>query len=302
MVQQQVVAVALLIEEQVVDKALQPAIVSGQRRLKGQLIPQSLAQQSQLPQALEFRYLRVMRIAVHPSAQGLGFGSALINEIKGYAQQAGIDFVATSFAASSNVVNFWQKNGFTPVKLGFNRDASSGEHSLVMLNDASLQAAQQKFVQQVSAEFYEALSCWLADEFSQLDYSLVMKLLAIAPKSSLPPITARDREKLLAFKNNANLYRLARPSLARWLQVYIAKISVAQINIDHGNVDQNSVGQNNLAQENLAQENKAKLLAALKPLVAKCLMLHQDADVCQRFGFTGKKALYQHFQQLIKLS
>ncbi|WP_448551437.1 GNAT family N-acetyltransferase [Thalassotalea montiporae] len=290
--QQQVVAVALLIEEQVVDKALHSAIVSGQRRLKGQLIPQSLAQQSQLPQALEFRYLRVMRIAVHPSAQGLGFGSALIKEIKGYAQQAGIDFVATSFAASSNVVNFWQKNGFTPVKLGFNRDASSGEHSLVMLNDTSLQVAQQKFVQQVSAEFYEALSYWLADEFSQLDYSLVMKLLAIAPKSSLSPITARDCEKLLAFKNNANLYRLARPSIARWIQASIAKVSVAQINIDHGNVDQN----------NLAQEDKAKQLAALKPMVAKCLMLHQDGDICQRFGFTGKKALYQHFQQLIKLS
>ncbi|REL34482.1 GNAT family N-acetyltransferase [Thalassotalea euphylliae] len=297
LVQQQVVAVALLIEEQVVDKALHSAIVSGQRRLKGQLIPQSLAQQSQLPQALEFRYLRVMRIAVHPSAQGLGFGSAFINEIRIFAQQVDIDFVATSFAASSNVVNFWQKNGFTPVKLGFNRDASSGEHSLVMLNDTSLQAAQQKFVQQVSAEFYEALSYWLADEFSQLDYSLVMKLLAIAPKSSLPPITARDCEKLLAFKNNANLYRLARPSIARWLQAYIAKVSVAQINIDHGNVDQNSVGQNNLA-----QQDKEKLLAALKPMVAKCLMLHQDADICQRFGFTGKKALYQHFQQLIKLS
>lgn len=288
MVQQQVVSVALLIEEQIADKTLHSAIVSGQRRLKGQLIPQSLAQQSQLKQALAFRYLRVMRIAVHPQAQSLGLGSALLSDIQAYAKQTQVDFLATSFAASEKVVSFWHQNGYTPVKLGFNRDASSGEHSLVMLYNLGGQTEQSEFLAQLTSEFYEALTLWLADEFNDLDYSLVMKLLAITPEACLPHVSARDEEKLLAFKNNTNLYRLARPSLARWLAVYIARIDSRLLNVDAKNADAKG------------QAEKTKLINALKPMVAKCMMLHQDAEMCQRFGFTGRKALYQHFQQLIK--
>ena len=64
------IAVTLLIAEGIVDEQLKLDVIAGKRRLKGHIVPQSLAQQVQLPTAFDYRYLRVMRIAVHPSCQG----------------------------------------------------------------------------------------------------------------------------------------------------------------------------------------------------------------------------------------
>ena len=114
-IERDVIGVALLIRESIDDQSLHSAIVNGKRRVKGQLVPQALAQQAQLPQALAFKYLRVMRIAVHPSLQNQGLGSGLLQAIDDYANSKGakdnqFDYVATSFAASSAVVNFWHRN------------------------------------------------------------------------------------------------------------------------------------------------------------------------------------------------
>ncbi|REL25719.1 tRNA(Met) cytidine acetyltransferase [Thalassotalea euphylliae] len=300
-IEQHVIGVALLISESITDQSLHPAIVKGQRRVKGQLVPQALAQQAQLPQALVFEYLRVMRIAVHPSLQNQGLGSQLLQATSDYAKSNYVksnqtkdnqfDFVATSYAASPAVVNFWHRNGFTPVKLGFNRDASSGEHSLMMLKATSSAGQLSAFIELASREFYSAFASWLGDEFSALSYQLVTQLLAMAPSHTAESVSVRDWEKINAFKGNVNLYRLARPSLTIWLQAKLVSLGVQ--------LSASCEVKEKQERHAIASSVQAQL-DALKPLVAKCLMLHQDAQVCQRFGFTGKKALYQHLQQVIQ--
>ena len=106
-------------------------------------------------------------------------------------------------------------------------------------------------------------------------------------------ISERDREKISAFKGNANLYRLARPSLAIWLQAKLATLG------EQLSSQRNSYEVKEKQARRSSESSVQAQLAALKPLAAKCLMLHRDADVCQRFGFTGKKALYQYLQRVI---
>ncbi|WP_448211473.1 GNAT family N-acetyltransferase [Colwellia sp. MEBiC06753] len=272
-------AVALIIAEGNVDTELASQIVAGKRRIKGQLIPQALTQQLLVDNAFNFNYLRVMRIAVHPELQGQGLGSMLLSAVEQYGEAQHIDFIGTSFAANEQVVKFWHKSGHVPVKLGFNRDASSGEHSLIMLKPLTRQASDLSH--SLSAEFHHNFRLWLTDEFKHLPLNLIRLLLSLADVKDIPELTARDLAKLAAFKHNVHLFSVAREAISTWLlrqctdQSYTVVTTHANKNLDKPSGDK------------------------LSPLIAKCLLLKSDSEICQQFGFTGKKALYQYFQQLL---
>lgn len=261
---EQLIGVALLAEEGIQDEELAQGVLNGQRRVKGHMVPQALSQQLQIASAISLRYCRVMRIAIHPELQGHGYGTALLEQVKRHAAYFAYDAVATSFAASFSVTNFWLTSGFLPVKLGFSPDASSGEHSLLLLKPLSAKAtALSEFS---ASEFYDAFCMWLSDEFKSLDYRLVALLLASTPTKFRQELTERQHQKLAAFTQNASLYSMARDAISLWLRI--------RINTEN--------------------------IEPLLPLIAKALMLKTDKQVCQDFGISGKKALYQHFQCLIK--
>lgn len=120
----------LVVREGDLDKSLLEQIQRGKRRPKGQLAVTSLVTQLGIVQAGQQSSLRIMRIAVHPELQGQGIGQEMIAQLS---RRVKCDFMTTSFGATSELVDFWRKAGFVPVKLGSNRDQASGTHSLMMV-------------------------------------------------------------------------------------------------------------------------------------------------------------------------
>ncbi len=95
--------------------------------------------------AATLRGLRVSRIAVHPTRQREGLGRKMIADIA--ADAAGYDYLSVSFGYTAELWRFWQRCGFTLVRLGTHREASSGCYTamaLYPLTAAGRQLAQRE--------------------------------------------------------------------------------------------------------------------------------------------------------------
>ncbi len=92
-----------------------------------------------------------MRIAVAEAWQRHGIGQQLVRAIVAAARTDGADWVGTSFAASADLVSFWQRLGFAPVRLGVARDACSGTYTLQVLQ--GLSARGQSLARAAAARF-----------------------------------------------------------------------------------------------------------------------------------------------------
>lgn len=170
-----VVAVAMLADEGELDNEIATEIWRGQRRPRGHLMAQTLSAHTGLQEAPQLRYRRVIRIAVHPALRRGGLGSKLMAEIIQQARRDQIDCLGTSFAATADVVAFWQALEFIPARLGVSRDSSSGCFSALMMCALSapgaelLCSAQQRFVEHF---------CFSLDRcYQQLETDLVLGLL-----------------------------------------------------------------------------------------------------------------------------
>ncbi|WP_169449979.1 tRNA(Met) cytidine acetyltransferase TmcA [Marinobacter orientalis] len=112
-------------------------VMLGKRRMRGHLLPQSLATHSGFSEAASQCLLRVVRVAVSAGVRRRGLGQRLLAAALDYARSQGMDGVGTSFGGNSALVTFWQRCGLVPVRLGLKREASSGEYPLQMLSGVS---------------------------------------------------------------------------------------------------------------------------------------------------------------------
>lgn len=112
-------------------RELSRAVWAGFRRPRGNLVAQSLAAHGGSPTAATLRGLRVSRIAVHPTRQREGLGRKMIADIA--ADAAGYDYLSVSFGYTAELWRFWQRCGFTLVRLGTHREASSGCYTAMAL-------------------------------------------------------------------------------------------------------------------------------------------------------------------------
>lgn len=120
------------------DPELRRAIFTGDRRPRGHLLAQTLSAHGGLRDAPALRYLRVVRIAVHPAVARRGLGRSMLRRLFREARRDGIDALGTSFGATPELIAFWSANGYRPAQIGTGRNAASGEHALVMLRRTSL--------------------------------------------------------------------------------------------------------------------------------------------------------------------
>ena len=121
------IGVACLMAEGNLPLDLSVAIARGQRRLKGHLLAQILAQQAGCAEAAQLSMQRIQRIAVHPSVQGKGVGRSMLQHIQGYFQAcADIQWLGSSFAAEPAVIRFWLSAGYQVVWAGQRLDAATG--------------------------------------------------------------------------------------------------------------------------------------------------------------------------------
>lgn len=155
------------------------AVVSGIRRPKGHLAAALIASQLAIPEAMERRCSRIMRIAVHTQVQNQGFGTLMLAKV---VEQLKIDadYIATCYGVTSDLLTFWKKNGFAPVRLGSGKDQASGTYSLLMVR----QVIQSDWLTEVISSFTCDFIPLLSNTFKQLEPNLVASLLRSEHASS----------------------------------------------------------------------------------------------------------------------
>lgn len=201
-----VVAVALLAAEGGFDEAAARAVWAGRSRPHGHLLPESLATHLGLRAAPGLRCTRLLRVAVHPAAQGRGLGSALVARVVAEAAAGGDDYVGSSFGATPELLRFWDRCGMEPVRVSVRRGDSSGAHSVIVLRalsegGAALWAAARR-------NLTVNLPHLLADTLADLDPALALPLLRGDARVAAPPLDGQAWLDVVAFAWGRRVYEV----------------------------------------------------------------------------------------------
>ncbi|RUO32916.1 GNAT family N-acetyltransferase [Aliidiomarina soli] len=197
---EQLTGVAWLAEEGCLPAGLADDIVAGRRRPPGSLLPQLLARHLRDPSIASTRMLRVVRIAVRPSLQQQGLGSALLGHIDQLADQTGTALIGTSFGASAELVCFWNHNGYQSVRLGSRPDTVSGRYACVCVKASDVRLAPS--IAQWAAFFQHELPGYV--QLLKLNYGLQQQLASAATTPFAPHQESYQtlaHQRLLDFAN-----------------------------------------------------------------------------------------------------
>lgn len=121
-----------LVEEGGLTSELSQAVWAGFRRPRGNLVAQSLAAHGGSRFAATLVGRRISRIAVHPLRQREGIGQQLVTRAWEDAA-ADCDYLSVSFGYTHELWCFWQRCGFMLVRIGTQREASSGCYAAMAL-------------------------------------------------------------------------------------------------------------------------------------------------------------------------
>ncbi|WP_417567134.1 tRNA(Met) cytidine acetyltransferase TmcA [Marinobacter sp.] len=182
------------------EPALAEQVSLGTRRIRGHLIPQSLASHSGYPQAASLECLRVVRIAVADQSRRLGIGNRLVEAARAFASDQGLDYLGTSFGGSADLLAFWQSCGLKVVRAGLQQEASSGEYPLQMLRGLS----------QAGSGLAERIRNRLADHWLTLvpaNWPELEPRLLAGITADLPPGPVPDNDDLRDLHHFANGHR-----------------------------------------------------------------------------------------------
>ncbi|MDO6708229.1 tRNA(Met) cytidine acetyltransferase TmcA [Photobacterium sp. 1_MG-2023] len=253
----QIIGCALVSKEGGFPAHLAEAIAHGQRRPKGHLLAQSVAAHLGIAEAAHQHCARILRIAVHDDVRRSGVGAGLLQCILKWAQHHSLDYLGTSFAASGELLPFWEKAGYTPIRLGVMKDAASGCHSLLMV--LPLSTVANRWFHEAQLSFAINFMAQACEQFQQLDVDVFLPLYRQALNDvSLPQIPASTEAQLQRFSHGGLGYDLIVGQLTLWLQ---HRIKAGQFFSDQG----------------------------MDVLVAKVLQRRSWADISVQFGFTGRK-------------
>ncbi len=197
--QKKVVGVMSVMQEGGIDRALIEQVRYGKRRLQGHMTVQSLAFHLDQPDLAALNGWRIQRIAVHESFRRRGVGSQLIEKIKLLAQNQQQSFLSSSFSASDDLLPFWFKNHFFPLRLGLNRDKASSCHSLLVVYPFQDTQSKQMILshtilshrisshwQEVKNTFFKRMHILLLNCFSELPPIMIRQMWQAFPDAIKP--------------------------------------------------------------------------------------------------------------------
>lgn len=144
MMNRQVIAACLVATEGPIEKfsedsqgmsgeQLTIAMYQGLRRPRGNLVPQMLIAQEGLLQAKSIKIARVVRIATSTQFREQGLASQLLAHIENWAKYKQCDHIAASFSVQYDLLQFWQSQGYSLVRLGNQLDKVTASHNAVVL-------------------------------------------------------------------------------------------------------------------------------------------------------------------------
>ena len=89
---------AVLVEfEGALEQSISTQIYDNRRRVQGHLIPQSLESTIGIKDASKNRYMRIIRIIVHPGLHRQGIGLKLLAAVEEFSSLNNIDIIGASF-------------------------------------------------------------------------------------------------------------------------------------------------------------------------------------------------------------
>ncbi|STC89922.1 tRNA(Met) cytidine acetyltransferase TmcA [Edwardsiella hoshinae] len=194
-----------LVEEGGLSAELAQAVWAGVRRPRGSLVAQSLAAHAGEILAPQLRSWRISRIAVLAGLRRRGVATALVNEALSQGRGQAIDFLSVSFGYTAPLWAFWQHCGFRLVRVGTQREASSGCYSAMALYP--LTSAGQALVERLARRLARDAQ-WV---MAQTGLSL-----PLTPSAARQPDDADWRE-LAGFAHHARPYESSCPALLRFL-------------------------------------------------------------------------------------
>ncbi|NVK43964.1 MAG: tRNA(Met) cytidine acetyltransferase [Oceanospirillaceae bacterium] len=201
-------AAMLVVEEGGLPQTLAEGIYQGRRRPPGHLIPQALIGQEGLMQAADLHALRVMRIATHPALERRGIASRLLQSLAEWASPRGIDYLATCFGATADLLSFWQRNGYLPLRLGAGLDPVGGTFAVMLA--APLSTAGRALVHDARKRLRQRLLHQLPAQFAELDAKLVASLL---PSLESPVLSDGERMEVEVFARHNRNFESCEPAL-----------------------------------------------------------------------------------------
>lgn len=190
----QVIGVLVGVVEGGLPQALHQPIAYGQRRVQGHLLPQSISFQLGVQEAAGMIGLRVMRIAVHPEHHRQGIGLRMLAWLKSHANHEW-DYLGTVFGATVELHNFWHRAGFAAVRVGINKDAASGTHSVMMLQP--LTSDGEVLSANLTSRFLDQFLLQLMNGLQDLDSLLVADMIRVTTNPL--PLTNVQQSALEAF-------------------------------------------------------------------------------------------------------
>lgn len=259
-------AVAMVAEEGQLQQPLAEAILRGERRPKGQNLPQTIAVHCHQPQVLEMKLWRVVRIAVAPEYQSQGIGSYLLQALQQQASDEGVDLIGSLFSATSQVLRFWHLNQYCTIRAGYTAESTTGCYTNVVVKGLSQLGVT---VEQNAQNFFgHDFPLALIDTHRKLQWDVVMGILGAA--NIQQDVLETDAYLLEGYINGSKVYENVAPSLWRWLY-----------SIDHSHFSRLS---------NLQ----------LQLLVFKVLQAREWSMVIESLHLTGKKQAHSLLRQTFK--
>ena len=253
-----IIAASWLVEEGGLCDKQTENVRQGQYRLKGNLVVQSLVNQFGLVQAAELRSARIVRVAVHPESQRQGLGKRLITSII-TATRDDYDFISSSFGATLGLNKFWSECGFYPLRLGFKREASSGEHALMV--GLGMNKEGVSLIALANGKFHRDFPLQVSEYFPEVTVNLLIDLLTSDIKQESTVLCEDDLQTLERFVMGYQAYEGASVSIWRYL-VHSEKAMVVM------------QGLNGIQQQ---------------VLVSKVLVKKDWKDIALQYGLSGKK-------------
>jgi tRNA(Met) cytidine acetyltransferase len=216
-----VVGALLVSTEGNIEPQLHQPIEQCSRRVAGHLAPQMLAAQAGMQNILALCCWRVMRIAVHPDLRRHAIGGLLLDAVFEQAKLAQQDYVATSFAATADVFDFWQASGFSLQHIGWRRDSVSGAHTALMARPISSEAVS--LCRQQVKKLTLQLSILFRDNLSDLEVDVAVRFIRnISSANAL--LSTDDRRDVTLFVNYQRSYETCIAALSHSALLLIATL------------------------------------------------------------------------------
>jgi tRNA(Met) cytidine acetyltransferase len=166
--EQQLLGCIWIVEEgEFTDSSLMQAISAGTRRVSGHLSLQQLAYSYNEPSILTIKAWRVNRIAVLPPYQAQGIGTSMLAALYQQAAQHDVDVITSAFGASQRLLSFWQRNQFTLLKLGQQRNTVTGLNNAIIIRQINNASAPVDIVNMLNN-----MNLWfsMSQEFSAITH------------------------------------------------------------------------------------------------------------------------------------